>query len=93
MGQRETDMDHKYMSYTCDSAGIVTRNHRELLSSDITDISNYKRHEALRGWPELCVYWHSLADGSAAGIAPMTDGALKAIERHNGQVAKGMKKS
>ena len=63
-------MAHKYMSYSMDSSGLVTRNHQTLI---IEDISQYNMRERMMGWPERYVFWKFMADGSRNGIAPMTD--------------------
>lgn len=70
---------HKYMSYSRDSGGLVTRNHRILT---LSSISEYHHRETLRGWPERFVFWQIMADGSAAGIAPMTELVLSEIKHY-----------
>ncbi len=69
-------MAHKYMSYSRDAAGLITRTHRTVVLSDIAD---YHHKEHLSGWPEKCVFWMIFADGSAEGIAPMSDLVEKKI--------------
>lgn len=70
---------HKYMSYSRDSSGIVTRNHRTVTLEEIGD---YHHRETLLGWPERFVFWQIMADGSAVGIAPMTERVLAEIKEY-----------
>ena len=70
---------HKYMSYSRDAQGIVTRNH---LTVTLHNISEYHHRETLRGWPERFVFWQIMADGSAVGIAPMTERVLAQIKEY-----------
>lgn len=70
---------HKYMSYSRDASGIVTRNHRTIT---LSSVSEYHHRETLLGWPERFVFWQIMADGSAEGIAPMTDRVLKTIKEY-----------
>lgn len=70
---------HKYMSYSRDSQGVVTRNHHTLT---LDAISDYHHRETLRGWPERFVFWQVMADGSAVGIAPMAERVLKQIKHY-----------
>lgn len=69
-------MAHKYMSYSRDASGLITRNHQIQV---LDDISDYFQRETLIGWPERFVFWRFMADGSAVGIAPMTERVLAQI--------------
>lgn len=73
-------MAHKYMSYSRDSGGLITRNHKTVV---IEDISDYRDKEQLLGWPEKSVFWMRLNDGSAVGIAPMSDRVERGITHYS----------
>ena len=67
------------MSYSRDAGGIVTRNHTTLM---LDGVAEYHQRETLRGWPERFVFWRICADGSAVGIAPMTQRVLAQIKEY-----------
>jgi len=66
-------MGHKYMSYSRGADGFITRNHQIIILDDIAD---YRDRESLYGWPEPYVFWMVMADGSAVGLAPMSERVL-----------------
>ena len=74
-------MAHKYKSYSRDTGGTITRNHRTVVMTD-DEIRDYHERETLRGWPESYVFWRFGSDGSALGIAPMTEVVLKKIKHY-----------
>ncbi len=85
-------MAHKYMSYTRDESGRITRNHQVVLASD-ADVRIYDARETLWGWPEPYVFWCLLADGSAVGIAPMTQRVLRGLTHYHSIDARGPRSS
>ena len=72
-------MGHKYMSYSRDAGGYITRNNTIVIVNDIKD---YSLRESLFGWPDGYVFWMLMADGSANGIAPMTKRVLSEIKHY-----------
>ena len=74
-------MGHKYMSYSRDAGGLITRNHC-IVTMDDGEISDYHNREGLMGWPESCVFWRFGSDGSAIGIAPMSEAVLRKITHY-----------
>ena len=73
-------MAHKYMVYTRDNGGVITRQHRTVT---LDDVSQYHDKENLSGWPEKCVFWQRFNDGSATGIAPISDRVEKKITHYS----------
>lgn len=73
-------MAHKYMSYSRDEGGLITRNHTVIT---VGDVAEYDTRETLMGWPERYVFWRFLANGSAVGIAPMTERVLKTLRHYS----------
>lgn len=71
---------HYYMAYQLDPSGAITRTHRRITVSD-KDAANYATCEKLSGWPEPCVYWQMMRDGSGIGISPMSDAARAALAK------------
>lgn len=74
-------MAQKYMSYTRDVGGCITRTHHVVAVSD-DDARAYDARETLWGWPEPYVFWRVMADGSAVGIAPMTQRVLRGLTNY-----------
>ena len=81
-------MAHKYMSYTRDAGGCITRTHQVVEVSD-DDACAYDARETLWGWPEPYVFWRMMADGSAVGIAPMTQRVLSGLAHYRSIDARG----
>lgn len=81
-------MAHKYMSYTRDEGGCITRTHQVVAVSD-DDARAYDARETLWGWPEPYVFWRVMADGSAVGIAPMTQRVLRGLTHYRSIDARG----
>lgn len=81
-------MARKYMSYTRDEGGRITRTHHVVAVSD-DDPRAYDARETLWGWPEPYVFWRVMADGSAVGIAPMTQRVLRGLTNYRSIDAHG----
>ena len=62
-------MAHKYMIYTRDDSGQITRTHQ---TAAIDDVSQYTEKEVLRGWPEAIVFW-----ANHVGISPASKAAAR----------------
>ena len=58
----------KYVIYTRDESGMLTRHHGEHVRLTAADAAEYKHAETLRGWPETRVRWQRQT-GVSLGIA------------------------
>lgn len=73
-------MAHKYMVYTRNEQGLVTRSHQ---TRTLSDVGDYNQRERLLGWPEPYVFWSVLDNGHAVGIAPMSERVLNKMKNYS----------
>lgn len=66
--------NHRFMVYTRDDGGRITREHRTVTLSASEIKNGYQHAEKLIGWPETIVYWNT-EYGIGNGLAPLSRAA------------------
>lgn len=68
---------NKYMVYTRDEGGRITRKHRTVVLPPSEIKADYTHRETLMGWPETTIFWPT-PYGVADGLAPISAAAKRA---------------
>jgi len=68
---------NKYMVYSRDEGGRVTRTHRTVVLQKTEIAADYPHPEKLTGWPEAVVFWGA-SSGMTNGMAPFSKAATQA---------------